>query len=171
MAAMGRWARVLILSSFLSFPVAGCQELAGELVQVCMNCFEHDVEEPLSEAQVRSIVVDARVEALPLEARNVYFEEWCGIDCNQIFRFDLRSDTAHAVMQRFSRVEIAPLSSKDQRDLLRAPMEDPPPSWWLKAALPDADGVATDVNIGQLTEFILVPDRPVTRVYMRAFDM
>lgn len=163
---MSKWVQNLFLSAGAAMALAGCGEF-----KVCMNCFEHDAEKPLSEAQVRSIVVDAAIKTLPPEVRNVYFEEWCGIDCTQIFRFDLPSDKAHAVMQPYSKVEIAPVSDFDQVELIRRQQADPPLSWWLRAPVPDAEGVATDINIGQLTEFILVPDGPVTRVYMRAFDM
>lgn len=163
---MGRWIRNLILSSVAVVALAGCGEF-----KVCMNCFEHDAEKPLSEAQVRSIIVDDPVKTLPLEARNVYFQEWCGIDCTQIFRFDLPSDKAHAVMKRFSKVEIAPLSDHDQFSLVHAELDDRSLSWWLKAPVPGAEGVATDLSIVQWTEFILVPDGSVTHVYMRTFDM
>ncbi|WP_218667958.1 hypothetical protein [Sphingopyxis sp. KK2] len=156
----------LVLAAAAAAVLGGCGEF-----KVCMNCFEHDAEKPLSEAQARSIVVDAGIKTLPIEARNVHFQEWCGIDCTQVFRFDLPSDKAHAVMQPFSKVAIAPVSDFDQGRLIRSQQADPPLSWWLRAPVPDAEGVATDVSIGQLTEFILVPDGAMTRVYMHAFDM
>lgn len=165
---MGKRIRNLILSLGMVFALAGCD---GDLIQVCMNCFEHDAEKPLTETQVRSLKVNARVKQLPTEARNIYFQEWCGMDCRQIFRFDLPSDRAHDVMRRFSKVEIAPLSKRDQSDLLDAQREGAPLSWWLKEAVPDADGVAPDINIGQWAGFIMVPEGKATRVYMLAFDM
>ena len=163
---MARWIGNLVLSSVAAMALAGCGEF-----KVCMNCFEHDAEKPLSAEQVRSIIVDAAIKTLPPEARNVYFEEWCGLDCTQIFRFDLPSDKLPAAMQPNSTVEIASVSDFDQVALIHRQQADPPLSWWLKTPVPDAEGVATDINIGQLTEFILVPDGPMTRVYMRAFDM
>lgn len=115
--------------------------------------------------------VDARVKSLPKEAQNVYFEEWCGIDCSQIIRFDLPADIAHEVMSRYSIVEIGQLPARNQRGLLRAQIDGPPLHWWLKEAVPDAEGVSTDLEVGQLTEFIMIPVGDHMRIYMRAFDM
>jgi hypothetical protein len=165
---MSKWGRNLILSAAAAIALAGCD---GEFIEVCMNCFEHDAEKPLTDAQVRSLKVNATVKTLPAEAHNVYFEESCGMDCRQIFRFDLPSENAHQTMRRFSKVDIAPLSKHDQSDLLAAQMDGPPLSWWLKEAVPDAEGVAPDINIGQWVGFVLVPEGKTTRVYMLAFDM
>lgn len=163
---MASFTRALLIASLMAFSVTGCDDA----VQVCRNCFDHDVQKPLSDAQARSLDLVSRVNNLPPEARNVYFQETCGMDCMQLIRFDLPANVAHDVMKRYSTVGIRKLSVSDQNSLLRA-QDKPPLTWWLKEPIPNVEGVSSDLQAGQLTEFILVPMGKDMRVYMRAFTM
>lgn len=101
---------------------------------------------------------------LPLEAANVYYADWAGMDTTQIIRFDLPAGRAERIMTELTGLPIIDLPAIDLGRLERADMGDF--DWWDLDDLREGRGGSFS-NCWPLL-FLLEEQGPSTRVYLKS---
>lgn len=71
--------------------LSACDE---PFIEACYSCLDADPSKPVPADQLGKIALLPTGAGVPEGATNVFFAESCGIDCQQIARFDLPSETA-----------------------------------------------------------------------------
>ena len=69
----------------------GCDD---EFLSACYSCLETDPALMVPAEQTAKIRLLPEGNPLPASASHIFYDETCGIDCQQLVRFDLPSDTA-----------------------------------------------------------------------------
>lgn len=165
-----------ILRAALCLALLGVVGLGAWSVLASINPFERcyadcsyrDGNKPVPAEEVASLRILHLDKPLPVEARNVYFFEACGIDCMQAARFELPVNRAEAIMTAMTGVAPVGLDDWERRDFKnRAPAGQ---RWWAEPAA-GAKGAPKDLSEGRLWAFALVPHDTVTRVYLFSFTM
>ena len=152
----------ILLGALLPLFLGSCK-----VVNVCRACLDDDPDLPVSvsPASFDPIAFD---KPLPVEAANLYFDESCGIDCAEVFRFDLPSAEAQAIMTEFTGIAPAALDEQSRRVIQRQ-FRRYRRDWLDVDDLARASGGYSDVSVPDFRwpfHYFLVPLGPVTRVYL-----
>ena len=150
----------LVLTLALSSVLAACDS-----VEVCRECLDGDRDLPVTvdPSQFDPIAFEA---PLPDQLSNLYFDELCGIDCAEVFRFDLPGAQAERIMSEFTGAEPVDLSANDRMEM-RSHMERFQRGWIIAEDLAKAQrGYSFQGAPTYPFYYLLVPQGEHTRVYL-----
>ncbi|WP_139278772.1 hypothetical protein [Sphingobium yanoikuyae] len=138
-------------------------------VEVCQICLGNDPNQALSKEEVSRVYVYHNRETLPSLAKNIYYDEHCGIDCRAIVRFDVPSWQANEIAAKLSGQPIKPLNPNDVHNFLRD--NNAGRSWWLQPKTEDLQGAVGDVGSGQLARVAILSQGATSRIYLVSWQM
>jgi hypothetical protein len=145
-------------------PTASC----GDFIDSCFNCpaFNRDKPVPVGIAPLQ-IIAGAR--PLPVEARNIYYDEQCGIGCLQVFRFELSADRANRIMTELTGSPPHDLSREDVADFMSG---SPINRAWRKSAGPArAKGGLMQADNGWPLNYVIISEGDGAIVFLASNSM